>query len=176
MMETEDNLTLKRKFLLQHLGKSPDITNEELASLSKYKNAVYVSAVKRKLRRQGYILGPYYDVDMGKFTKNRLIRLVAVLMFRKDYPFLISLLKRIDCFVTLYPVFEQSFKMLIASFVCSDENKLKAIFTYLLEQGIVVHCDLYTQEDAWYLRNPLFVKTDGESASLTPSLDGYCKR
>lgn len=172
MMETEDNLTLKRKFLLQHLGKSPDITNEELASLSKYKNAVYVSAVKRKLRRQGYILGPYYDVDMGKFTKNRLIRLVAVLMFRKDYPFLISLLKKIDCFVTLYPVFEQSFKMLIASFVCSDENKLKAIFTYLLEQGIVVHCDLYTQEDAWYLRNPLFVKTDGESASLTPSLDG----
>ena len=168
MMETEINLTLKRKLILQYLGKEPNITNEELAARSTYKNTVYVSAVKRTLQEDGHISGPYYDVDLGTMTKNRLTRLIAVLMFRKDYSFIINLLKTIDCFVTLYPVFEQSFKMLIASFVCSDEQKLTSIFDYLLECGILVHCDLYTQKDKWYLRNPVFV----DKGSMTPSLDG----
>ena len=171
-METEDNLTLKRKVMLQYLGKNPDITNKELTALSEYKNPVYVSAVKQKLKKEGYISGPYYDVDLGRFTRNKLSRFVAVLMFRKDYPFIISLLKKIDCFLTLYPVFEQSFKMLIASFVCSDERKLQSIFSYLLEQNILVYCDLFVQEDAWYLRNPLFITEKHEPVSLIPSLDG----
>ena len=171
-METEYNLTLKRKIILQCLGKNPNTTNEELAALSEYKNLVYVSTIKRKLKKVGYISGPYYDVDLGKFTRNRLTRLVAVLMFRKDYPFIINLLKKIDCFLTLYPVFEQSFKMLIASFVCSDKSKLKRIFDYLLTQDILVYYDLYAQEDAWHLRNPLFINDNNASASLNPPLDG----
>ena len=171
-MEKEDNLTLKRKLLLQYIGKDPDITNDELAAFSEYKNPVYVSAVKRMLKRDGYISGPYYDVDLGRFTKNRLTRLVAVIMFRKDYLFIINLLKRIDCFVTFYPVFEQSFKTMIVSFVCSDEANLKRIFDWLLESGILEHCDLYVQEHAWYLRNPVFVTEDHDSIALIPSLDG----
>lgn len=173
-METEDNLTLKRKLVLQYLETNPNITNDELAALSRYKNPVYVSAVKKRLEREGYLSGPYYDVDLGTFTRNRLTRLVAVLMFRKDYPFIIDVLKKIDCFVTLYPVFEQSFKMLIASFVCSDEQKLKRIFDYLSEQGVLVHCDLYVQESAWYLRNPLFLDR-GKPVSMTPSLEGLLR-
>lgn len=170
-METESDLTLRRKLILQYLGKEPNITNEELAAHSNYKNTVYVSAVKRKLKEEGHVSGPYYDVDLGRLTKNKLSRLIAVLMFRKDYPFIINILKAIDCFVTLYPVFEQSFKMLIASFVCSDRDQLKRIFDYLLECGILVHCDLYTQEDKWYLRNPAFVDK-GKSIPMIPSLDG----
>lgn len=169
MMETESNLTLKRRLILQYLGKEPNITNEELAARSTYKNPVYVSAVKRKLKEEGHVSGPYYDVDLGRMTKNRLTRFIAVLMFRKDYPFIINLLKTIDCFVTLYPVFEQSFKMLIASFVCSDEAGLNRIFDYLLECGILVHYDVYTQKDKWYLRNPAFVD---KGSSMIPSLDG----
>ncbi|MBU7044821.1 MAG: hypothetical protein HXS54_00170 [Theionarchaea archaeon] len=172
MMETEDNLPLKRKSLLQYLGTNPNVTNEELTTLSKYKNPVYASTVKRKLKRDGYVAGPYYDVDLGRFAKNRLTRLFAVLMFRKDYPFIINLLRKIDCFVTLYPVFEQSFKMLIASFVCSDELKLKNIFDWLLEQEILVYFDLYVQKDAWYLRNPSFITERRNPVSLIPSLDG----
>lgn len=172
MMETEDNLPLKRRLILQYLGMNPDITNEELTALSKYKNPVYVSTVKRKLRKDGYISGPYYDVDLGRFTKNKLTRLIAVLMFRRDYAFIIDLLKKIDCFVTLYPVFEQSFKMLIASFMCSDESKLKNIFDWLLNNGVLVYCDLYVQEDSWYLRNPLFVTERNQPVSILPSLDG----
>lgn len=171
-METEDNLTLKRKLVLQYLGKIPTIANDKLAVLTDYKNPVYVSAVKRKLKKEGYISGPYYDVDLGQFTHNRLTRLIAVLMFRRDYPFIINLLKKIDSFVTLYPVFEQSFKTLIASFVCSDENMLAAIFDYLLEQKILVYCDLYIQDSKWYLRNPLFVTEKDEPVSFIPSLDG----
>jgi hypothetical protein len=171
-METEDNLPLKRKLVLQYMGRNPDITNEEMATLSKYKNPVYISAVKRALRKEGYISGPYYDVDLGRFTRNRLIRLIAVLMFRRDYFFIIDLLKRIDCFVTFYPVFEQSFKTMIVSFVCSDELKLKRVFDWLLERGILVHCDLYTQEDRWHLRNPVFFTDGYEPVSLIPSLDG----
>ncbi|MGD2248388.1 MAG: hypothetical protein PVF58_08265 [Candidatus Methanofastidiosia archaeon] len=171
-METEDNPTLKRKLILQYLGKNPNLSNEELTTLSSYKNPVYVSSVKRKLKEKGYISGPYYDVDLGKFTKNRLTRFIAVLMFHKDYSFIIALLKKIDCFITLYPVFEQSFKMLIASFMCSDKKKLKKIFDYLLESDILVHYDLYIQEGKWYLRNPLFVTDGKDSFPLIPSLDG----
>lgn len=171
-METEDNLPLKRKLVLQYMGENPNVTNEKLAALSKYKNPVYISAVKRKLREDGYISGPYYDVDLGKFARNRLTRLIAVLMFRKDYLFIINLLKRIDCFVTFYPVFEQSFKTMIVSFVCSDESKLRSIFDWLLKRGILVHCDLYVQENRWHLRNPVFVTDGYEPVSLIPSLDG----
>lgn len=165
---------MKRKLVLQYLETNPNITNDELAALSMYKNPVYVSAVKKRLEKEGYVSGPYYDVDLGTFTKNRLTRLIAVLMFRKDYAFIIDLLKKIDCFVTLYPVFEQSFKMLIASFVCSNEQRLKRIFDYLLNQGILVHCDLYLQESAWYLRNPLFYDR-GKPVSMTPSLEGLLR-
>ena len=171
-METEGDLPLKRKLVLQWLGKNPDITNEELTILAKYKNPIYVSTVKRKLKENGYISGPYYDVDLGRFSQNRLTRMIAVLMFHKDYAFIIELLKKIKCFVTLYPVFEQSFKMLIASFVCSDEVKLKRIFDYLLERNILVYYDLYLQEDAWYIRNPLFLDNDCHPVSLIPSLQG----
>jgi hypothetical protein len=170
-METEDNLPLRRKLILQYLGKIPNITNERLAALSNYKNSVYVSAVKRRLKQAGYISGPYFDVDIGRFTRNRLCRLIAVLMFRKDYPYVINLLKKIGCFVTLYPVFEQSFRTLVSSFVCSDQEKLKEIFDYLLHCDILVHYDLYLQKTSWYLRNPLFVTRKNEPAPLIPSLD-----
>jgi len=172
MMETEDNLPLKRMLVLHYLGKNPNITNEELTVLSEYKNPVYVSAVLKTLKRDGYISGPFYDVDLGRLTRNRVTRMIAVLMFRRDYPFIINVLKQIGCFVTLYPVFEQSFKMLIASFVCSDELKLKCIFDWLLQHEILVHCDLYTQEDAWYLRNPSFFTHGREPVSFIPSLEG----
>jgi hypothetical protein len=170
-METEDNLPLRRKLILQYLGKVPNITNERLAALSNYKNSVYVSAVKRKLKQAGYISGPYFDVDIGRFVRNRLCRLIAVLMFRKDYPYVINLLKKIGCFVTLYPVLEQSFRMMVSSFICSDQQKLKKIFDYLLHCDILVHYDLYLQKTSWYLRNPLFVTRKNEPVPLIPSLD-----
>ncbi|MBU7025137.1 MAG: hypothetical protein HXS40_13325, partial [Theionarchaea archaeon] len=170
-METEDNLPLRRKLILQYLGKIPNITNERLAALSNYKNSVYVSAVKRKLKQAGYISGPYFDVDIGRFVRNRLCRLIAVLMFRKDYPYVINLLKKIGCFVTLYPVLEQSFRMLVSSFICSDQEKLKEIFDYLLHSDILVHYDLYLQKTSWYLRDPLFVTRKNEPVPLIPSLD-----
>ncbi|MBU7043855.1 MAG: hypothetical protein HXS47_09720 [Theionarchaea archaeon] len=174
-METEDNLPLKRKLILQFLGKNPNYTNEELATCSHYKNPVYISMVKRKLKEGGYISGPYYDVDLGRLTRNSLKRLIVILMFQRDYPFIISLLKKIDCFITLYPVFEQSFKMLIGSFLCSNVEKLTRIFTYLLQCGILVYFDQYIQEDRWYLQNPQFVTETREPLHLVPSLDNLLR-
>jgi hypothetical protein len=136
---------------------------------------VYVSVVKKKLKEKGYISGPYYDVDLGRVTRNRLTRLIVVLMFQRNYSFIISLLKKIDCFITLYPVFEQSFKMLIGSFLCSDVDKLTAIFTYLLDRGILVYFDRYIQEDRWYLQNPHFVSNEKIPLDLVPSLGNLLK-
>lgn len=175
-METEDNLPLKRKLILQYLGKYPNQSNEELASICLYKNPVYISVVKKKLKEAGYISGPYFDVDLGRFVRNRLSRLIAVLMFQRDYPFIISLLKKIDCFITLYPVFEQSFKMLIASFVCSNIEKLSRIFRYLLDCGILVYFDIYEQKDRWYLQNPSFVIHRDDPLPLIPSLENLLEK
>jgi hypothetical protein len=175
-METEDDLPLKRRLILQYLGKYPNHSNEEVAAFCHYKNPVYISVVKKKLKEAGYISGPYYDVDLGGFVRNRLSRLIVVLMFRREYPFIIALLKKIDCFITLYPVFEQSFKMLIASFVCSDVEKLTRIFDYLLDCGILVYFDLYEQEDRWHLQNPFFVTHTGDPLHLVPSLDNLLEK
>ena len=156
--------------LLQYLGKNPELTNKELASMLGLKNFPYVSSLKSALEEKQYCVGPYYQTDYSRIFKNRVRKAVAFVLFEQSYQFMLQLLKKIECFSYVYPIEERFFRSYMAGIFDSDTGAIKKIFDYLKREGIIFHYELYLQEGHTCVIPPMFL-VDSEEATFVPPLD-----
>ena len=164
------DLSKKEKLLLQLMGENPYLTNEELSQIIGYKYAEYVSTLQKKLRNRGYFYGPLMFPDFGKIFKNKVSRVYAFIMFNRTYEYIRWLLKEIDCWIYFYPVEEGIFRKDVVCFINSDIQKLKKIFDYLKDSGIIQYYHLFKQEGRWEIINPTFLIGEKE-APIEPDFD-----
>ncbi|KYK30914.1 MAG: hypothetical protein AYK19_04655 [Theionarchaea archaeon DG-70-1] len=156
--------------LLHYLGKNPELTNSELATLLGLKNPPYVSTLKEALEKKGYFAGPYYRTDYGKIFRNRIRKAIAIVLFEQSYEFMFSLLKNVGCYSYLYPVEERFFRSYMVGIFDSDTEAVKEIFDYLKREGVIFHYELYLQDYQTSVIPPTFFINSDEATSV-PSLD-----
>ena len=165
------HLSEKRERLLEILGRNPDESLDELARLSGFKNKTYLPRVTKQLKEKGYLSQPFYEVEYRTICRNRLTLVAVVVLFTRNYEEIMALFKKIDSYLRFYPIFEQSFKKFIITFLASDVRKVKEIMDYLVKKGIIHYYDFYRQDVKYALTNPAFRTHSGIPAPSVPSLD-----
>ncbi len=161
------DLSKREKLLLQLMGKQPHLTNEDIAGIIGFKYAEYVSTLKKKLEKRGYLTGPVMFPDLGKIFRNRVTRVIAFIMFDTSYEYIKSLLQEIDCWIYFYPLEEDIFNKYLVAFMNSDLEKLNTIFEYLRNEGVIRYYHLFEQIDKWEVINPTFL-IGGLEAPIEP--------
>ncbi|MGD2246920.1 MAG: hypothetical protein PVF58_00835 [Candidatus Methanofastidiosia archaeon] len=166
----QKDLSSREKILLQLLSDNPHLTNEELSQAIGFKYAEYVATLRKRLREREYLIGPYMRPDLGKIFKNHVRRVHAFIMFDRTYDSIRSVLREIDCWITFYPLEEGIFGKYIAIFLNTDVQKLKRIFDFLQQQGIIRYYHLFHQEDRWKMIYPTFL-INGKETPNEPNFD-----
>lgn len=164
------DLSKKEKQLLQLMGKQPYLTNEELCKIIGFKYSEYVLTLQKKLRKRGYFDGPIMFPDFGKIFKNKVSRVYAFILFDRTYDYIISLLQEIDCWLYFYPLEEGIFRKYLVCFMNTDTQKLKRIFDYIRDKGVIHYYHLFEQGGNWKIINPTFLINDLE-VPIEPNFD-----
>lgn len=166
----QKDLSSREKLLLQLLGENPHSTNEELSQAIGFKYAEYVATLRKRLQEREYLMGPYMRPDLGKLFKNHVRRVHAFIMFDCTYDSIRSIIREIDSWIIFYPLEEGIFGKYLVIFLNTDVLKLKKIFDYLLQQGVIRYYHLFHQEDRWKMIYPTFL-IDGKEAPVEPNFD-----
>jgi len=165
-------LTEKRGKLLEILGKKPDLTLKQLADMLDFKNHTYIPRIVKQLRGAGYLSYPFYEIEYRKICRNRLTLAAVIALFKRDYRDIMAILKRIDSYLRFYPIFEQSFKKFVVTFLSSDIRRIKEIMDYLVKKGIFKYYDFYRQDGKFLLINPTFYEpSSGNPTTTIPKLN-----
>jgi hypothetical protein len=169
-MEKIRNLNSTEMKLLSYLGKTPELTNRELANLLTLKNPPYLSTLKKTLEEKQYLLGPYYQTDYGKIFRNRIRKAIAIVLFKQPYQGMLSLLRNLGCFSYVYPIEERFFRSYMVSIFDSSTRSVREIFDYLKQEGMIFHYELYLQDHQTYVIPPKFL-AGSQGSPFVPLLD-----
>lgn len=164
-MEKIYRMSDNEKELLHILGEFPEISMKELLTHTKYK---WVSTVVKKLERlkkQGILLGPLYDINFDQLCRNPLHKVICILESNQSYETVISYLKLIEPLIWIFPVLSPHKKVLQAGILSSDDTETGALLQLLKENDIITDYIVRASRSKRLVQNPnLF-------GNPTPSLD-----
>ncbi|MGD2250102.1 MAG: hypothetical protein PVF58_16995 [Candidatus Methanofastidiosia archaeon] len=132
----EKVLTESEKKLLNALGENPYASMKDLVNTTPYK---WVSTIAKKIehfKERHFFFGPFYDVDYGKLCRNPLHPFVSIMEIQNNFESVISYLECIEPLMWTYPVLSPR-KELLAGFISSNDEELKAIFQLLKDTNII---------------------------------------
>lgn len=164
-MEQKCRLSENEKNLLTALGNHPDISTKELFNHTTYKWSGTVTRKIEQFKRQKILLGPVYYVDLGKLSKNTLCKLFCIIETNQNYETAIKYLRLIEPLIWVYPVLSSHKELLAASFLSSDNEKVKNLLQLLKDSAIITDYVVRTCFHPLLLENPDFF------GDPVPSLD-----
>ncbi|MGD2248115.1 MAG: hypothetical protein PVF58_06885 [Candidatus Methanofastidiosia archaeon] len=132
------HITDNEKKLLHVVGNHPEGSMKELLAYTPYK---WVSTIVKKLKQlkeQGILVGPLYDINYGKLSRNAIYKTVCTLETDQRLETVTSYLKVIEPLLWIFPV--MSYKnVLQVGFLSSDNAEMKNLLQLLKDSNIITH-------------------------------------
>jgi len=153
----------KKAKILDFMGSHPYAEEEYLALSLRFS----IEDVKREMKeiiKKNYIFHdsgipiPFYEVDYGKISKNRIYHLRFVLTFPYRMEYMIDLLSLIKSYRVIYPYSKVMSPMNGCTIRCfsSDLKKTLSIFDYLKKKKIIETYNYYIITSRTYVKEPTF--------------------
>jgi DNA-binding Lrp family transcriptional regulator len=130
-------MTKNEKELLTILDKNPDISMKEMLNRTAYTWKSTVSERIAQLKKERVLLGPIYDIDYGKLSRNPLHKLHCIIETRQDFETVISYLCLIDSMNWVYPVLSPYKDLLNVAFFSSNNSETTALLQLLKDNDII---------------------------------------
>lgn len=142
------------KNLLTLLGENPSLSRSQVQYELKYKRASTLSRKIGYLRKAGYIMGPYYHINLNVVGKNPVYNTFAEIQFNPDeYAIMFELIKCINCWEWIFPTIQGD-----AIFVFFRSNYymyINRLLNILKDAGLISYRS-YSSQNRWVVQNPTF--------------------
>ncbi len=148
------SLTEQEKRLLTLIGENPSLSLPQLQNGLQYKRANTVSKKMRDLKNAGYILGPYYHINLNAVGKNRIHNVLAEVRFDpKQYDAVFELITCIDCWEWIFPTIQGD--TLFVVFRANYYTYLTRLLSILKDSGLIEY-HVCSSQNRWFIQNPNF--------------------
>jgi hypothetical protein len=144
------------KKLLTVIGKFPEVTMKELVECTPYKRLSSVIRKVGQFQKCDILVGPFYDIDLGKLCKNSFSILVCVIEFDQDYETVISYLTLIEPLRYVYPVLSPHKDVLNVIFLSTDNAATASLLQLLKDSNIITDYIIRAYSHKRVLENPDF--------------------
>ena len=148
------NLTEEEKKLLTFIGEDSSLSSSQLLNQLQYKRVNTVSKKMSDLRKAGYILGPYYHINLNAVGTNRICNVLAEIRFDpKQYDAVCELVSCIDCWEWIFPTIQGD--TLFCTFRVNYYTHLTRLLSLLQDEGFIEY-EVCSSQNRWFIQNPNF--------------------
>jgi DNA-binding Lrp family transcriptional regulator len=152
------DLSHREKTLLTLLGKTPDISYEELKKATGYQWESTISKKKKILEAMGYIRGPYYHMNLHAVGENELFDIYALVSLdTSDYDLVFRMIKAIGCWKWIFPAIQGD--RFFVYFQANYYSQISRLLGLLKRAGIIDY-EFYSSQNRWIVQNPDFFGDD----------------
>ena len=130
-------ITENEKKLLNAVGKNPHLSMKELLVHTTY---AWERTVKRKLaqlKEEEILMGPHYDINYTKLSRNPLHKLYCIIETDQSYETVITYLQVIDSIRVIFPVLSPHKRVLTIIFFSSDDKETTSLLQILKDNNII---------------------------------------
>ena len=146
------NLTDQEKKLLTLVGEDSSLSSSQLLLKLSYKRVNTVSKKLNELRKAGYILGPYYHINLNAVGTNNIHSVLAVIQFHpKQYDIVCELISSIDCWEWIFPTIQGD--TLFCVFRVNYYTHLTRLLSILRNEGLIEY-QVCSSQNRWFIQNP----------------------
>ena len=147
-------ITESEKKLLTLLGENPSFPGSNLQHELKYKRASTLSSKMSDLRKSGYIMGPYYHINLNAVGTNHIYNTLAEIQFDPEqYDVVFQLITCIDCWEWIFPTIQGD--TLFAFFRSNYPMYLTRLLNILKNAGLITYRS-HSSQNRWFVYNPDF--------------------
>lgn len=148
------SLTEQEKKLLTLIGEDSSLSASQLQHNLQYKRVNTVSKKMRDLRKMGYILGPYYFINLNAVGRNSINNVLAEIRFDpKQYDAVLELITHIDCWEWIFPTIQGD--TLFCLFRANYYTYLTRLLS-ILKSGGLIEYQMCSSQNRWFIQNPDF--------------------
>ena len=143
------------KIILNELGKDAETPISELLQHTGYRRKTSVYNRIRNLREEGYLYGPYYDINYNAIGTNRLYSIFVFANYYSEYRnVVLEAMRKIDCHTMIYPV--RTAESYIGIYRCNNWNYIGSLFKLMKKWGWLKEYSVHKSEYRWIRQNPNF--------------------
>jgi len=156
--------------ILNIIGKTADVPNEEIADAVQYKRTDTVSRKLKKFDNLNIIKGPYYDINLNAVGENQLYNIYSIVEFDPENRNLIfEIFKAIPGRRWIFPFTDLD--RFFVYFQCNHYRPVGTLMKNICKKKLIQY-ELFTSRYKWIKRNPDFF---GLSVPTMEELLNTCK-
>ena len=130
-------ITENEKKLLNALGRNPHMSMEELLAHTTYRWERTVKRRLAQLKEEEILMGPLYDINYTKISRNPLHKLYCIIESDQSYETVISYLQFIDSIRVIFPVLSPHKRVMTVIFFSSDDKETTSLLKILKDNNII---------------------------------------
>jgi DNA-binding Lrp family transcriptional regulator len=143
------------KIILNNLGKDGTISISQLMNRTNYRRKSSVYKRMAKLREEGYLYGPFFDINYNAIGENKLYRVFVFAdyhVMHKDA--VLEGMKKINCWTMIYPV--RTTEAYLGIYRCNNWNYIASLFKLMKKWGWLKDYSVHKSEYKWIRTSPDF--------------------
>lgn len=143
------------KIILNRLGKDAETPISELLQHAKYRRKSSVYNRIRNLREEGYLYGPFFNIDYNAIGANKLYSVFVFAEYNHPYKDeVLEAMKTINCWIMIYPV--RTVGSYLGVYRCNNWNYIASLFNLMKKWKWLKDFSIHKSEHRWIKQNPDF--------------------